>query len=157
AEKRKAKIEDLPAAWKGKALPQPPAGGLILKQYLRVLHRDARKELHRQAISHDFLWMTKSEWQSLVPRRPRRGGSFTAPDFLVTRIGAHHAHVILSAGALRLGSAPKPRLTLTVEEASPDRVRLRLEGAFRVTESQSYEVIHGTVDHRVQGCLHYDV
>src|SRR3954447_23842446 len=33
AEKRKAKVEELPASWKGKALPQPPAGGIVLRQY----------------------------------------------------------------------------------------------------------------------------
>src|SRR5215831_14470181 len=31
-EKRQPRIEDLPRMWKGKALPQPPAGGLILRQ-----------------------------------------------------------------------------------------------------------------------------
>src|SRR4051812_13220810 len=40
-EKRLARVEDLPGAWKGKALSQPPAGGLILRQYRRTLHRDA--------------------------------------------------------------------------------------------------------------------
>jgi len=113
--------------------------------------------MHRQALYHDFLWMTKAEWQSLVPEQPRVGDSFTAPPFLVSRIGAHHAHVIVAAGALQLGAIPKPSLTLTVEEVSPDQIRLRLRGSFRVTESQSYEVIHGTVDYQVYGCLDYDV
>src|SRR5205807_1907887 len=40
-EKRLARVEDLPTTWKGKALPQPPAGGLILRQYRRIIHRDA--------------------------------------------------------------------------------------------------------------------
>src|SRR6478672_2785773 len=35
-EKRTAGVENLPAVWKGKALPQPPAGGLVLRQYRRA-------------------------------------------------------------------------------------------------------------------------
>src|SRR5262245_56666278 len=93
-EKRRPKVENLPGTWKGKALPQPPAGGLILRQYRRVLHRDGKGELHRQALTHDFLWMTRRDWQSLVPERPRVGDSITAPPFLVTRIGNHHAQVV---------------------------------------------------------------
>jgi hypothetical protein len=156
-EKRRPRIEDLPGTWKGKALPHPPAGGIILRQYRRVLHRGAKAEISRQAVTHDFLWMTKAEWQSLVPVRPRVGGSFAAPGFLVSRIGNHHAQVIVAAGALQLSAKPKPGLMFTVEEATPDQVRLRVSGRFRVTESQSYEVIHGTVDYQVDGCLHYDV
>ena len=45
----------------------PPAGGLILKQYRRVLHKDADGRLYRRDIYHDSLWMTRAEWQSLVP------------------------------------------------------------------------------------------
>src|SRR5262245_58488081 len=37
-EKRTAKIEDLPKSWKGKALAEPPAEGLILKKYSRGFH-----------------------------------------------------------------------------------------------------------------------
>src|SRR6476646_2109225 len=46
-EKRRARVEELPGIWKGKALPQPPEGGLILRQYRRVLHRDAEGKMSR--------------------------------------------------------------------------------------------------------------
>ena len=45
-EKRQARVEELPGIWKGKALPQPPEGGLILRQCRRVLHRDAEGRMH---------------------------------------------------------------------------------------------------------------
>src|SRR5262245_56390414 len=48
-EKRQARADELPRSWKGKALPQPPEGGLVLRQHRRVLHRDAEKQMHRQA------------------------------------------------------------------------------------------------------------
>src|SRR6185369_13058142 len=54
-EKRSARVEELPAMWKGKAELQPPAGGLILKQYRRVLHRDAEGQLYRSDLYHDSL------------------------------------------------------------------------------------------------------
>src|SRR4051794_3509811 len=44
AEKRKARADELPRIWKGKAEMVPPAGGLILKQYRRVLHKDKADE-----------------------------------------------------------------------------------------------------------------
>src|SRR5262245_63610578 len=127
-EKRQARVEELPGIWKGKALPQPPEGGIILRQHRRVLHRDAEGQMHRQALYHDFLWMTKAEWQSLVPERGRVGESFAAPDFLVSRIALHHAQVVASACALRLNDTPKPNLTLTMEESSPDQLRLPVQG-----------------------------
>src|SRR5436309_3214028 len=60
-EARQPKVEDLPGTWKGKALPQPPAGGLVLRQYRRVLHKDSEGGISPQALTHDFLWMTKAE------------------------------------------------------------------------------------------------
>src|SRR5262245_21266459 len=88
-EKRKAKADELPRSWKGKALPQPSAGGLILRQYRRAILRDAGGKMTPRTVNHDFLWMTEAEWRSLVPKRPRVGDSFTAPGFLVSRIGKH--------------------------------------------------------------------
>src|SRR5262249_48057141 len=127
AKKRSARIEDLPSSWKGKALPNPPAEGIILKQYRRGFHRDAEGKTHRMRPVHvDFLWMTRTEWQSLVPKQPRVGDSTTVPAFLVSRIAEHHAQMVSPASNLRISAAPKPTLTLTVEDASPDQLRLRL-------------------------------
>src|SRR6185369_13247616 len=115
-EKRTAKVEELPGIWKGKAELQPPVGGLILKQYRRVLHKDADGRLHRHDLYHDSLWMTKAEWQSLVPEKPRVGDSLAVPGFLVNRIGRHHATIINPSAAVRINATPKPTLTLTVED-----------------------------------------
>src|SRR6478736_686337 len=91
-EKRTASVEQLPDSWKGKALASPPAEGLILKQYNRGFHRDAERKMHPdgQVLQHDSLWMTKAEWQSLVPEQPKVGDSMTVPAFLVSRFGVHH-------------------------------------------------------------------
>src|SRR5262249_42528578 len=140
---------------KPRVYPEPPAEGLILRQYRRAIHRDADGQMHRQALYHDFLWMTKAEWQSLAPEQRRAGESFAAPDFLVSRIALQHAQVVTSACALKLGDMPKPEFTLTVEESSRDQLRLRLQGTFKVIEHND-ALINGIADYQVCGCLHYD-
>jgi hypothetical protein len=159
-EKRTATIAELPSMWKGKAEPNPPAEGLILKQYRRGFHRDANGTVHRRELHHDSLWMTKAEWQSLVPEQPRVGDSMTVPEFLVNRIGRHHAQIVNPSTSLKISATPKPVLTLTVEDASPDQVRFRLHGSFLVTEYQPEPggaLTNGIIDYQVCGCLQYDV
>lgn len=158
-EKRMTPVEELPNSWKGKAEPNPPAGGLILKQYRRGLHRDAKGDMHRQELHHDSLWMIRAEWQSLVPQQPRVGDSIIVPEFLLNRIGRYHAQIVNPSTSLRISATPKPTLTLTVEEASPDQLRLRLDGSFHVTEYQPEpggELTNGIIDYQVCGFLHYD-
>src|SRR5262245_9077688 len=157
AEKRTASIEDLPNSWKGKALASPPAEGLILKQYNRGFHRDADGKMHSdgQVPLHDSFWMTKAERQSLVPEQPKVGDSFTVPAFVVSRLGVHHASAF-GANGVKINAAPKPILTLTVEDASPDQVRLRLHGSLQTSEYVS-PIRVGVVDYQVCGSLHYDV
>ena len=157
-EKRKARTEELAPSWKKNAAPypQPPAEGLILRQYRRAIYRDAKGQMRRQALYHDFLWMTKAEWQSLVPEQPRVGASFIAPEFLVSRIALHHAQVVASACGLRLNDTPKAILTLRVEEASADQLRLVVQGCCTVTEHND-QLINGIVDYQICGCLQYDV
>jgi hypothetical protein len=156
-EKRTASIEELPNSWKGKALANPPAEGLILKQYNRGFHRDAEGKMHPdgQVLHHDSLWMTRAEWQSLVPEQPKVGDSRTVPAFLVSRLGVHHASAF-GANGVRISATPKPTLTLTVEDASPDQLRLRLQGSLQTSEYVGSLKI-AMVDYQVCGCLHYDV
>src|SRR5262245_29279134 len=155
---RTASIAELPSSWKGKALANPPAEGLILKKYNRGFHRDAEGKMHPdgQILYHDSLWMTKAEWQSLVPENPRVGVSFTVPPFLVSRLGVHHGSAIAPANGVKISPSPKPNLTLTVEDVSPDQLRLRLQGSLHISEYVSPVKI-GEIDYQVCGCLHYDL
>jgi len=95
-EKRMATIEELPSIWKGKAEPNPPVEGLILKHIGVAFTGTPRDNMHPQELHHDSLWMTKAEWQSLVPEQPRVGDSIIVPEFFVTRIGRHHAQIVNS-------------------------------------------------------------
>src|SRR6185295_15601439 len=134
-EKRTASVEELPSSWKGKALASPPAEGLILKQYHRGFHRDAEGKMHPngQVLQHDSLWMTKAEWQSLVPEQPKVGDSWTIPPFLVSRLGVHHGSFV-GANGVRISATPKPTLTLTVEDVSADQLRLDLQGSLQTSD-----------------------
>src|SRR5215475_1159609 len=156
-EKRTASVKELPDSWKGKALASPPAEGLILKQYNRGFHRDADGKMHPdgQVPLHDSFWMTRAERQSLVPEQPRVGDSFTVPPFLVSRLGVHHASAF-GANGVKISATPKPTLTLTVEDVSPDQLRLRLQGSLQTSEYVGSLKI-AVVDYQVCGCLHYDV
>src|SRR5262249_52306448 len=101
------------------------------------------------------LWMTKAEWQSLVPEQPRVGDSFTVPAFLVSRLGVHHGSAF-GANGVKISATPRPTLTLTVEDASPDQLRLRLQGSLQTSEYVA-PIRVAVVDYQVCGCLQYDV
>jgi hypothetical protein len=157
AEKRTASVKELPDSWKGKALASPPAEGLILKQYNRGFLRDTEGKMHPdgQVPLHDSLWMTKAERQSLVPEQPKVGDSFTIPAFLVSRLGVHHASAF-GANGVKISATPKPVLALTVEDTSPDQIRLRLQGSLQTSEYVGSLKV-AVVDYQVCGCLHYDL
>jgi hypothetical protein len=128
--------------------PELPTGGLIVKTYTRALKRDDKSKLYaprtlslgvsRTVIAaepnRDFLWLTKQEWQSLVPQRPEVGHAVTVPRAVRDRIFRFH----LVDGACCLpGFWPRDarlggELTLTVEDVSPSMLRLAVHGKARV-------------------------
>ena len=158
---RKPKISQLPDLWNKVGVPGPPEGVLILREFVRRLDGDGKGSLSPVAeAEHDFLWMTKEEWTSLVPKKPSVGKTYPVPSFLVTRIGKHHADAQEASLHLRLQTEPTPTLTMTVESVSADEVRLRLQGSFQVVvtgEDSADEKALATVDYRAHGCLRYDV
>jgi hypothetical protein len=154
--------------------PVPPPGGLILAVFARGLARtpDGRLEIYRnpkanlsREAGRDFLWMTKTEWKSLVPAEPRVGERRAVPAPLVDRVCRRYLIDLVRIGG---EGGPHSRantlhqeLTLTVESADADRVRLRLDGraAFR-THGPEHGAPgkEGRVDaFRLLGFLDYDV
>jgi hypothetical protein len=144
------------------ATVQPPAGCLILKVYGRYLARDARGELRTTTLlgdfpgieksatsfpghfeynneaNPDFMWLTETEWKSLVPASPRKGDRFPLPAAVVQRMCWYH--LLPNAMTGRTGDTwgsvgPKEKrgirageATLTVEEVSDAGIRLTLQG-----------------------------
>lgn len=141
----------------------PPPGGLIFKAYVRGLERDAKGGLHRCEIvkvaggdygypvepSADHVWLTEAEWKNLIPAKPRVGDKMPVPAALVERIATFHLR------DTHLGSPPffwgsvSGEMGLTVEEASPGRLRMRLDGTATLGDKAPYPV-------RFQGFVHYD-
>jgi hypothetical protein len=134
--------------------PSPPAGGLVLKVHARFLSRSGKGEL-RHARGEDFpllagrpqelrrwrlylepnteyLWLTEAEWKSLVPADPARGAKAAVAPAVGERLARFHLLPRRSMTSEGSGLSPRDvksaRLSLTVEEASAERVRLRLEG-----------------------------
>jgi hypothetical protein len=78
---------------------EPPPGGLSLKVFTRNLKRDASGKLvkgdhiypHKWAskgydAARNSLWLTRAEWQSLVPADPKRGDRFPVPEPIRQRL-----------------------------------------------------------------------
>jgi len=132
--------------------PSPPPGGLVLNVFARPLVRVSAGELeiYRNPKAHlskepgrDHLWLTRAEWKSLVPAQPETGDRLTVPGSIADRLCRRYL-----IDLVRIGGEGTPRrpedvlssdLVLTVEEVTPARLRLRLEGTPRfVTRGREY-------------------
>ena len=145
----------------------PPPGALIVRVYNRQLMHDEKAgyrftartdyipalydtklgfvgidqtERFREP-SNDMMWVTKAEWQALMPASPRVGQLVKIPDSLGLRIFRFHLDPCRGIGegqsfAGALASVGK--LELTVEEVSSSVVRLRLEGTADLKDSRDY-------------------
>lgn len=131
-------------------LPQPPAGGLILKIHSRPLGLDSDGTLRHarsgefvvdnpQAedmqimlqASPDFMWLKRDEWQKLVPTNPRLGEEQPLPAALMRRLFCYHlvpARIYNASGQWAANQIRAGALRLRVDEVTPDVLRLRLEG-----------------------------
>jgi hypothetical protein len=146
----------------------PPDGALIVRVYNRQLGRKADGEL-RYTVPEDYIpalrdpklgvvsnttatqrysepandmmWVTKADWQAMMPANPRKGQTVKVPLSLCERLfrfqldparglseGDCFGHVNASAG----------KLELTVEEVSSNEVGLRLDGFANLHNPRSY-------------------
>jgi hypothetical protein len=129
--------------------PGPPAGGLILNVYARGLMRDlaGRHQVYKTDVARsrepgrDHLWLTKAEWQALVPAQLTQGAVVAVPGPVVERI-CRYCLIDL----VRVGGNGGPRRSeevrsgawqMTVVEVTPAAVQFRLDGSARlVTHDQ---------------------
>ena len=151
----KLELGDTPLTGAGGRLirqPDPPADALILKLYLRALTRDKNglRHMRREDIpsdhhmtrkrtyydaNPDYLWLKKSEWQTLVPQEPRSGQTLPVADVVAERIFRFHLNPTLVFGetnGLRKRDIRDGKLTLKVQSVSQDVVRMRIEGFARL-------------------------
>ncbi len=148
-------VPDLPAAQA--VLPSPPVGGLVLKVHARFLSSDQNGQL-RPAVTTDFplmrdkpnvqkswalflqpnteyLWLTRDEWQSLVPAEPTTGETLVVPRNIVLRMARFHLtpqRATTSEGHIvSVRSVKSAELSLLVDDASPQRIRYQATGFVR--------------------------
>jgi hypothetical protein len=154
----------------------PPPDGLVVAVFVRQLKRDSSGSLSRIAPielrqqdlyphwyawmtqpAHTNLWLTKAEWQSLLPARLVKGETYPVPAAIRKRV--FRFHLVDNTFGLPVPWKPDQiragELNLTVEETSP-MVRLRLYGsALLTTQPDPDQSKHG-YDAKLTGVLEYD-
>jgi len=135
-------------------IPIPPEGGLVLRVHGRFLGRDDKENLRAvkgddfpqirgkesSIRSHQFLfepnteymWLTKEEWQSLVPAKPVKGDKLPVASAISERMARFHLSprraLTSEDGIVAQKDIKSAKLTLMVDDVSPQRIRLLLAG-----------------------------
>jgi hypothetical protein len=122
-------------------VPTPPKNGLIIRGYCTYLRPGAKDHFVRSQeyyyrenpdrwmaeTQSDLLWLTESEWKSLIPSDPKPGAcSEVAPAIqkrLYCTIGIDYME-----GSVNSLPPRKMTMTLTVQRANEEKIVLRLDG-----------------------------
>jgi hypothetical protein len=83
--------------------------------------------------SQDFMWLTESEWKSLVPAQPRVGQRFAVAPGISKRLFVYQLDPVLTHAesngwAKGVKDIRSSELSLTVEQVSVVKLRLRMDG-----------------------------
>ena len=151
---------------------QPPAGGVIIKVYARALDQQARStKLIGSAFtdaeckigagdeaSRDHLWLTESEWRSLVPADPKVGARNPLPRKIAERILRFHLvdHTRGEPTFWRRDEIRASDLTLTVKTVTPSEIQLGLEGSARLSADADPEKASRGYEPELEGLIKYD-
>jgi hypothetical protein len=163
-----------------KPVPAPPPGGLVLTVYDRPLGRGEKG--YRLPEGRDFdgfrthaphgqrssLWLTEEECKSLVPDKLQKGATHEVPTKLAKRIflyGLVPQTLWVVEEMWKPDSVREGQLTLTVEDVSPQEVRMRMHGSALLTgpgvlhewpNRKFIKNIENRYDARLEGVLVYD-
>jgi hypothetical protein len=152
--------------------PEPPAQGLVLAVYARAFDHEADDPLsvYKTAVARskepgrDHLWLTEAEWRSLVPAEACPGDRRPVPERIADRICRRCLIDLVRVGGNGGPRRPEEVLSrdlhLTVTEASPTAVRLRLDGSARLATHDQGSGARGKEpkvdEYRLLGYLSYD-
>jgi hypothetical protein len=132
----------------------PPEGGLVLRVHARFLARDSDgglrpaepadfplmrdnpevQELWRLFLepNTEYLWLTREEWQTLVPNDPSTGQRIAVDPSVTARMARFHLTpqraTTSEGGVVRLDQVREARAELVIEAVSPSSLEMRLEG-----------------------------
>lgn len=135
------------------AVPSPPAGGLVLKVHARFLTRDGSELRHAKTTDFplmqnkpnvmkswqlflqpntEYMWMTREEWQALVPSNPVSGQKLAIAPSIGERMARFHLTpqraMTSEGGIVSKRSVKLANLSLVVDDVSPQRIGMRLSG-----------------------------
>jgi hypothetical protein len=124
-------------------VPPPPPGGLIIRghcTYMRSDAQDAGRTVRSREFYYkenpdrwaaetqsDMLWLTRAEWQSLVPDDPKPGDRADVAAAIQRRLLGTIA-IDYMEGSVNSLRARETAMTLTVEGVTPEAIRMRLDG-----------------------------
>jgi len=158
-------VEDSPAA-DSRFARRPPPQGLILNVHARILDHDAKgdfcsgtcKTIGGDRSSRDHMWLTRADWQSLVPANPMKGATFHLPEPVADRLTRFHL-VDNTRGEppyWRREDVRYRKLNLIIEEVSDGKVRLQLEGPVQLATDAIVSRAGRGYDAHLLGYLQFD-
>jgi hypothetical protein len=145
----------------------PPPDALIATVYTRILDADGKggyckgscKFTGGDQSARDHLWLTKTDWQCLVPRDAKKGDTIPMPARIAQRLARYHL-VDNTRGEPPFWKADEVRkveISMLVEEASEKTVRLKVTGAaLMATDADPAKAKRG-YDATLSGVIVYDV
>jgi hypothetical protein len=177
------KADRVPKSVEGEIEPQPapPPGGLVLTIFDRPLGRDEQGQ-YRLPIEDDLgglrteaphgqrssLWLTADECRSLIPANPEKGQTQTVSTKLAKRIflyGLVPQTLWVVEETWKPDSVQSGDLGVTVEEVTPQSLRLRIHGSVLLTgegvlhewpERKFIKNLENRYDARLEGEIEYD-
>lgn len=135
-------------------IPSPPKGALVLRVHGRFMSRTVQGDLC-YTIGEDFvqfrskkgvlrsyrmlfepnvesMWLTETEWKSLVPEHPTSGQKVAVLPAIGERIARFHLSprraLTSEDGIVPKRAIRAAKLTLVVDDVRPERIRLRMTG-----------------------------
>jgi hypothetical protein len=128
-------------------VPQPPAGGLIVRGFCTYLRGDedragrmvrSREFYYKEnpdrwaaETQSDMLWLTQVEWRSLVPADPKPGDRAEVSAAIQRRFFGTIA-IDYMEGSVNSLAPRATAMALTVERVNPDAIEMRLDGYGRM-------------------------
>jgi hypothetical protein len=156
-----------------RVLPTPPRGGLIVKGYCTYARIAPGGRVERASrfyykenpnrwaaeTQSDMLWLTETEWKSLVPAEPKEGESrvvaISIQRRFFTTIG-----IDFIEGSVNSLPAREMEMTLIVEKVSDSALRFRVDGYAKLgrdlDEESRTEAHSRGCEVRVLGVIEYD-
>ena len=149
----------------------PPAGTLILRAYFSYLNGGATGDptpvrkmkwfseiVESRFPGTDTLWVLEREWKAMIPATPKKGDKLAVPPTLQHRILKYYmAQELVGWNNTDFYKVRGSEFTLSVDDASADGFRLKLEGFARKGKDFSEKDLDQMGgDFRFLGYLHYD-